>query len=96
MSDADKDKWKVVLTPKLTSSDESGMDEDGKEVIQTHALPWLTSSVQDFKRRLDDAILKDKSPQAKRQMKERVEGLLSLRPYPGNDEYPSWVINSGI
>jgi hypothetical protein len=47
------------------SSDESGKDED-KEVIISHPLPWLSPAVQQFKKKLDDASLKDKSPQAKR------------------------------
>ena len=84
-----------MLTPKLTSSDESDVDQDGKEVIKTHGLPWLTSSVQEFKWKLDESILKEKSPQAKRQMKERVEGLLSLCPVPKKDEYPAWVLDLG-
>ena len=75
---SDKEKWVVVLCPQLTSSDESDIDDDGTEIIKRHALPWLSSCVDEFKRRIDDASLKDKSPQAKRQTKQRVEGELSI------------------
>lgn len=73
------------------SSDESGNDDD-KEIIISHPLPWLSSSVQQFKKKLDDTSLKEKSPQAKRMIKGRVGGLFSSRPKP--DNFPSWVFKS--
>ena len=41
------------------SSDESD-NEDSKEVIVSHPLPWLSSNVQQFKRILDEASLKER------------------------------------
>lgn len=66
MTESDKDRWNVVSTLQITSSVQSDVDEDGRDVIKTHTLPWLSSSVQHFKQKLDDAFLRDKSPQAKR------------------------------
>ena len=66
--------WNIIM-----SSDESGEDE-GKEVIIAHSLPWLFPNLQLFKKRLDEASFKEKSPQAKRMIKERRVGNNSLRP----------------
>lgn len=76
------------------SSDESGTEED-KEVIISHPLPWLSPVVQHFKQTLDEATLKEKSPQAKRMTKNRVEGLPSSRSQPTvADNFPSWAFNN--
>ena len=75
------------------SSDERGIDAD-KEVIVSHSLPWLSSNVTLFKKKLDEAGLKNKSPQARRQMKERVQGCPSLRPQPEGEALPSWVFKN--
>ena len=75
------------------SSDESGI-EDGKGVIVSHPLPWLSSNVTLFKKKLDEAGLKNKSPQARRQMKERVEGCPSLWPQPEGEALLSWVFKN--
>ena len=72
------------------SSDESGIDDD-KEVIISHPLPWLSPAVQQFKKKLDDASFKDKSPQARRMIKERMVGNSSIRPKPSTDKFSSWV-----
>ena len=85
----DKEKWAKVLSMEYMSSDESGEDE-GKEVIIAHSLPWLSPNVQLFKKRLDEASFKEKSPQAKRMIKDRRVGNNSLRPKPGGT-VPSWV-----
>ena len=88
----EKEKWRSVMCLEFMSSDESGIDED-KEVIISHPLPWLSPSVQQLKKKLDDASFKNKSPQAKRMIKERVVGTFSSRPKPTNDTVPSWVFN---
>ena len=75
------------------SSDESG-NADDKEVIVSHPLPWLSSNVALFKKKLDEAGLKNESPQARRLMKERVEGCPSLRPQPEGEALPSWVFKN--
>ena len=79
----------------IMSSDESGYDEDdSNEVIVSHPLKWLSANVTQFKRKLDEVALKNKTPQAKRQMKERIEGLPSSRTCPKTDSYPAWVFNN--
>lgn len=70
------------------SSDESG-DDEGNEVIVSHPLPWLSGSVVQFKKALDDVSMKSKSPQSRREMKERRRGAPSLQPQP--EGFPSWV-----
>ena len=47
------------------SSEESDI-EDEKEVLIHHPIPWLSSTVQMFKKKLDEEVIKGKSPQAKR------------------------------
>ena len=71
------------------SSEESGED-DGEEVIITKPLPWLSPHVSHFFRKLDEAALKGKSPQARRQVKKRKKVPLSSRRIP-SDDYPSWI-----
>ena len=75
------------------SCDESG-NESGKEIIITHPLPWLSPNVQQFKKKLDDASLKEKSPQAKRMIKDRVEGAASSRLQPTKDNIPPWIFQN--
>ncbi len=53
-------------------------DDDGTEIIKRHALPWLSSSVYEFKRRIDDVCL-------------RVEGELSIREMPSKEKFPPWA-----
>ena len=60
----------------VMSSDESGED-DGDEIIVVHPLPWLSAEVVAFKQQLDEQLKKEKSPQARRQMKPRVVGAPS-------------------
>ena len=84
--------WRKVISLDFMSSDESGCNEDN-EVIISHPLPWLSPRVIHFKSKLDEAALKEKSPQSKRQMKTRVEGSPSTRPKPDDDTIPSWVFN---
>ena len=74
------------------SSDDSDFDDEGKEILVTRPLTWLSNSVQHFKRVLDEEIMKEKNPQSQRQMKGRVEGMVSNRSPPDPDKYPSWVL----
>ena len=90
----EKAKWKCVLSLEFMSSDESGTEED-KEVIISHPLPWLSPNVQQFKRKLDEEALKEKSPQAKRMIKDRMVGVHSSRPKPAAaKDIPSWVFKN--
>ena len=86
----EKEKWKSVLIMDITSSDESGYEDD-KEVIISHPLPWLSANATQFKQKLDEICLKNKNAQSRRQMKERLEGLPSLRSRPIDTNLPSWV-----
>lgn len=75
------------------SSDDSAADEE-EEVFVTRPLPWRSERVGQFFKHLDDALLKDKSPQSKRQRKRRVLGLTSSRPAPMIDDIPDWVFTN--
>ena len=44
-SEKEKDKWMSVMRPEVTSSAKS-TEDDGKEVIFVHSLPWLTKKWQ--------------------------------------------------
>ena len=81
--------WKKVLTLEFMSSDES-CTEGEKDVLVTKRLPWQSHKVSAFKAKLDEATLSEKTPLAKRQMKERKQGTLSTRPKPIGD-YPVWA-----
>ena len=48
-----KEKWRKVLIQELMSSDESGMDEDGRAVIFVKDIPWRNDKVGRFFKRLD-------------------------------------------
>ena len=77
----------------IMSSDDSDYDDEGKEILVTRPLPWLSDSVQHFKHLLDQEILRFKNPQSLRQMKKRVEGAVSTRDAPADStRYPSWVL----
>ena len=83
------EKWRLVVKAEFMSSDESATDEDD-EVIVVKQLPWRSVHVGQMFRHLDDKGLKEKSPQARRQMKRRVKGHISNRPRPIGD-IPSWA-----
>jgi hypothetical protein len=43
-------------------------------------------------RGVDDIVRKEKSPQARRQMKKRVLGVASTRPKPSSKDIPTWAL----
>ena len=86
-TDEEKQMWLSIINSALMSSDSSGED-DGEEVIIVHPLPWISADVTAFKKKLDDQIAQEKSPQARRQMKRRVSGPFSRRSCPANLVYP--------
>ena len=61
-----------MIIPELMSSDESGMDEDGKAVISVKEIPWRSDKVGRYFKRLDMVQQQNKSEQAVRQSKARV------------------------
>jgi len=75
------------------SSEESDVDDQGKEFLIVHQIPWLSDTVNAFKYQLDAKALKLKSPQSIRQMKDRIEGSPSSRPPPAPGCYPDWIFN---
>ena len=80
-----------IINSTLMSSDSSG-EEEGEEVIIVHPIPWLSADVVALKKKIDQEIAKEKSPQARRQMKRRVLGSSSSRQRPTNTtDYPPWV-----
>lgn len=85
-----KEKWLPVLTMDFMSSEESA-NEDGNDILITRPLQWESVSMTHFKRSLDEAALKQKSPLAKRQMKMRKRGLPSDRAKPCVADYPVWA-----
>ena len=90
-NEEEKEKWSKALKMELMSSEESDI-EDEKEVLIHHPIPWLSSTVQTFKKKLDEEIIKGKSPQAKRQRKDRVLGRPPTRPLPTDSEnFPTWI-----
>lgn len=90
-SEEEKEAWMGVVNYALMSSESSG-EEEGEEVIIVHPLPWISSEVGTFKKKLDNEIAKEKSPQGRRQMKRRVFGSASSRPRPLNPDLPSWAL----
>lgn len=85
-----RDKWLSVLTMAFMSSEESAA-EDGEEVIVVRPLPWRSARFDTILRNLDDLIQRERSPQARCQMKERAVGHDSVRPKPISKEIPSWT-----
>ena len=71
------------------SSEESG-EED---TIIIHALPWRSKIVNDTFARIDSYNNSKKSPQARRQMKERVGDSPSERPVPDEDSL-KWAVQA--
>ena len=74
------------------SSEESGQDEDSPIILRP--LPWRANRVDSFLSQLDKRIKEHKSPQARRQTKERVVGSVSRRPQPVGTDIPEWAFNS--
>ena len=84
----DREKWEKILSTEFMSSEES--DE---EFIKVRPLPWRSERSVSFLHSLDDKALKEKSPQARRQMKERKVGETSSRILPAT-HFPSWAITT--
>ena len=88
--DGEKESWKCLLDMKYMSSEESGYDGEDETFI-TRPLPWLSATVQQFKRKLDLEIKNSRTPLARRQTKSRLQGQLSSRPKPDANGVPDWV-----
>ena len=67
-----KEKWKGIMIQEMISSEESGVDEEGKAVIFIEDLPWRSDKLGRFFERLDAVQQGNKSEQAIRQSKECI------------------------
>ena len=86
MTEDQSKKWLAIMTNEYMSSEESD-----DETMLVHSLPWRSDYVNRMFKSIDDYCLKMKSPQAKRQMKPRVEGSVSNHSSPG-DGAPTWAV----
>lgn len=82
-------KWLTVITNDYMSSEES---EDEKIVV--HSIPWRSSYVDRMFKKIDEFCTDKKSPQARRQMKDRIVGTTSSRCLPSSDiiDVPEWAL----
>ncbi len=78
------------MSMEYISSEESGCDGD-EDALIARPLPWLSTAVQQFKRKLDLEVQKNKTPLGRRQSKSRVQGAPSSRPKPSCVDIPDWV-----
>ena len=85
--------WDTIMTTAIMSSEESGYDEE-EEVLFVHPLPWRSAKVDHFFSTLDKKGMETKSPQARRQMKKRVQGSVSVHNIPLDHCLPKWAINT--
>ena len=93
LTEDQKQKWLKVVTNEYMSSEES--DEDNTDRVIVHPLPWRSDVVDKMFEKIGSHVSARKSSQAKRQMKERLVGLVSLRKCPSSD-VPSWAINEAF
>ena len=64
-------------------------EDSDDEAIVVHPLPWRSDYVNQMFQKIDDYSNSKKSPQARRQMKERIYGRPSNRP---RVEAPEWAV----
>ena len=87
LTEAARQKWLNVMTNDMMSSEESG--EEGTLVI--HRPRWRSEYVLSMFGKIDDYCRARKSPQARRQMKNRsVVGVESSHPAPVGA--PTWAL----
>ena len=86
MTKDQQEKWLSVTSINFMSSEESGEDDE----IIVHPLPWRADYVNQMFDRIDEFRVSQKSPQARRQMKQRKIGPPSERSQP--DGIPEWAV----
>ena len=86
LTEDQRKKWLTVVTNEYMSSEESD-----DERILVHSIPWRSDYVNRMFSKIDQYCNERKSPQARRQMKERVTGRPSSRCSPGSDA-PTWAL----
>lgn len=89
LSEKDREKWSKVFVTEMMSSEESDDGDDSPIVVRP--LPWRSNRVDNFFSQLDKRNREHKSPQARRQMKERIFGNQSSRPAPCGRDIPEWA-----
>ena len=89
LTDQKKKKWLGVIKNELMSSEESCSDED---TICVRPLPWRSPTVNSMFKTVDRYTAAKKTPQARRQMKKRVNGEPSKRPPPAQGTISSWAL----
>ena len=84
------------MIQELMSSEESGVDEEGKAVILVKDLPWRSDKLERLFDRLDAVQEGNKSEQAVRQSKERIlVKASSERPPPRHiSSIPHWAFRA--
>jgi hypothetical protein len=86
LTEEKRTKWLSVIKNEFMSSEES--DEDDAMVV--HPLPWRSEYVNLMFKKIDEYCFAKKSPQARRQTKQRIIGSPSRRVAPGTTE-PVWA-----
>ena len=86
LTEEQRTKWLAVVKNELMSSEESGEDD----AIVVHPLPWRSEYVDKMFKKIDEYCFSNKSPQGKRQTKQRITGSPSSRPTPACME-PIWA-----
>lgn len=93
-SEAQWECWQVVMEADNISSEDSGMDSD-EEVLIVKQLPWRSEQVNSLFKRLDQKVMQEKSPHARRQAKRRVvSSQASSRLKPLSQNYPAWLFKN--
>ena len=67
-------------------------EDSEDEQLCVKPISWCSEKVENFFSQLDSKSMADKSEQAKRQTKQRIEGDESTRPKPDSTEYPAWAL----
>ena len=87
LSEESRQKLLSVMTNDFMSSEESGDDD----TIVVHPLTWRSQYVKVMFQRIDAYNKNAKSPQARRQMKQRSNGSVSSRVSPS--DAPEWSVS---
>lgn len=88
LTEDQRQKWLTVIGNEYMLSEES----DDEDRIIVHTIPWRSDYVSRMFERIDAYCNNRKSPQGRRQMKERIIGSPSSRRCPGNAA-PEWALH---
>ena len=86
-----RDRWQPAMQIDMMSSEESGMEGD-EEVMLIRPLPWRSEQVNRLMKQLDKKVESSRTPQARRQVINRVTSSeASSRPMPLDGNLPPWL-----